>query len=153
MDGNITQSLLAYRDLVLPQVCNYAYILFVKYYVFTSILRVLSNSSECCVNGTETRWGYYGKFVKKSPCTEAAYGYQADSFLYSLTNTYMLGVPLISNGKGGNASTFHQDHVELLHRAAFKKQRQIINEMLTGVVAAPTFMIAACKHTLNTSVL
>ena len=109
--------------------------------------------AECCVNGTDTRWGYYGKFVRNSPCTEAAHGYQADSYLYSLANTYMLGVPLISNGKGGNSSTFHQDHVELLHRAAFKRQRQIINEMLSGKVAPPPFMRPACNHELNTSVM
>ena len=29
-------------------------------------------------------------------------GYQADSFLYAMTTTYMLSVPLISNGLGGN---------------------------------------------------
>lgn len=26
---------------------------------------------ECCVNGTDSRWGYYGTFVQKSPCVLA----------------------------------------------------------------------------------
>lgn len=100
---------------------------------------------ECCINGTDTRWGYYGTFVHSPPCVEAAYGYQADSFLYAMATTYMLGIPLISNGIGGHASTFHQDHVESLHREAFKKQRQIINEMLSGKANPPEFAKSACR--------
>ena len=37
-----------------------------------------------------------------------SFGFQADSFLYSMAPTYSLGIPLIANGKGGDASTFHQ---------------------------------------------
>jgi len=106
---------------------------------------------ECCSNGTESRWGYYGKFDKKAPCVLASFGFQADSFLYSLAPTYMLGIPLIANGKGGDASTFHQDHVESLHRAAFRKQRQIINELLLGKVSLPSFAKPACQLALNES--
>jgi hypothetical protein len=99
---------------------------------------------ECCSDG---------KFIQKPPCTLASFGFQADSFLYALSKTYMLSVPLIANGRGGDASTFHQDHVELLHRAAFRRQRQIINEMLSGRVAPPSFAVAACKLALNVSQL
>lgn len=108
----------------------------------------------CCVNGSDTRWGYWGKdvqFVADSPCVFAGYGFQADSFLYAMAPTYMLSVPLIANGKGGNASTFHQDHVELLHRAAFKQQRQIINDMVRGHVPPPLFAKPAIKMSLNES--
>ena len=97
---------------------------------------------ECCIDGNDTRWGYWGKNVKflaKSPCILSEKGLQADVFLYATTQTYMLSVPLIANGKGGGESTFHQDHVELLHRAAFRQQRHFINEMLTGRVEPPSF--------------
>ena len=26
---------------------------------------------ECCVNGSDTRWGYYGTFMHKAPCVLA----------------------------------------------------------------------------------
>ena len=97
---------------------------------------------ECCTDG---------KFNQKAPCNLASAGFQADSFLYALTKTYMLSVPLIANGRGGDASTFHQDHVELLHRAAFKRQRSLINDMLTNVVAPPPFAKPACRMTMNVS--
>ena len=31
-----------------------------------------------------------------------------DSYLYSMAKTYMMNIPLIANGLGGNQSTFHQ---------------------------------------------
>ena len=43
---------------------------------------------------------------------------QADSYLYAMTNTYTLGVPLIANGRGGNASKstrFHHCRVRILY--------------------------------------
>lgn len=97
---------------------------------------------DCCTDG---------KFNQRAPCALASAGFQADSYLYSLTKTYMISTPLIANGRGGDASTFHQDHVELLHKAAFKKQRQVINEMLTGLVPPPPFAKPACKLQLNVS--
>eukprot|EP01035_Chromulina_nebulosa_P023999 gene23999-31157_t len=106
---------------------------------------------ECCVNGSDTRWGYYGTFVHTAPCVLASFGFQADSFLYSMAPTYSLGIPLIANGKGGDASTFHQDHVESLHRAAFRRQRQIINTMLLGNLPLPAFVKPACRVALNES--
>lgn len=93
---------------------------------------------ECCRNNTEE------DFIHTPPCVWAPRGYQADSFLYAMTTTYMLSMPLISNGLGGNQSTFHQDHVEMLHRGAFRRQRQYINTMLTGEVALPHFATPAC---------
>lgn len=65
-----------------------------------------------------------------------------------MTKTYMISVPLITNGKGVGSSTFHQDHVEMFHRSAFRKQRQIINEMLQGRAKIPEFAKPAC-HQLN----
>lgn len=124
----------------------------------------------CCVNGTD-----YANFIHKAPCVWAPRGYQAgissindqnvhlfaffsfnlnvvfnhyfysDSFLYAMAKTYMLNIPLIANGIGGNQSTFHQDHVESVHRSAFRRQRQYVNEMLTGKVALPPFAKPACK--------
>jgi GR25 family glycosyltransferase involved in LPS biosynthesis len=95
---------------------------------------------ECCVQG---------KFIEKPPCVWASFGYQADSYLYSLAKTYMLSVPLITNGRGVAASTFHQEHVNMFHLAAFRRQRQFINEMLTGKVPPPSFAQAACKQAIN----
>jgi GR25 family glycosyltransferase involved in LPS biosynthesis len=93
---------------------------------------------ECCVNGTNV-------FNPTPPCVYAPRGYQADSYLYSMAKTYMMNIPLIANGLGGNQSTFHQDHVDMIHRGAFRRQRQYVNEMLTGKTALPTFAKAACK--------
>jgi hypothetical protein len=38
-----------------------------------------------------------------------------------------------------------QDHVDMIHRGAFKRQRQYVNEMLTGKTPLPVFAKAACK--------
>jgi hypothetical protein len=92
-------------------------------------------------------------FNRTAPCVYAPQGYQADSFLYAMTNTLMLSVPIISNGLGGNQSTFHQDHVEMLHKNAFKQQRVFINEMLGGGVKLPEFMSPACDNLLDVDML
>lgn len=96
---------------------------------------------ECCQDGN---------FIQKPPCVWASWGYQADSYLYAMTKTYMIHVPLITNGKGVGSSTFHQEHVEMFHKSAFRKQRQIINDMLSGLVKPPPFAVPACKS-LNIS--
>jgi hypothetical protein len=93
---------------------------------------------DCCVNGSDT-------FIVNPPCVWAPRGYQADSFLYAMTTTYMLSVPVITNGQGGNLSTFHQDHVENFHRRSFRRQRAYINQLLSGKVTAPKFMTPACE--------
>lgn len=62
-----------------------------------------------------------------------------------MAKTYMINIPLIANGLGGNQSTFHQDHVELLHRSAFQLQRSYINKLIRGSVVLPSFAKAACK--------
>ena len=46
---------------------------------------------ECCPPNTDS-------FIHKAPCVWAPRGYQADSFLYAMTKTYMLSMPIISNG-------------------------------------------------------
>lgn len=104
--------------------------------------------SECCVNGSS-----YENFIHKPPCIWAPRGYQADSFLYAMAKTYGMSIPIISNGQGGNQSTFHQDHVELFHKKAFKKQREIINELLSGKVSYPSFLKPACTELLDVNLL
>lgn len=94
---------------------------------------------ECCTEDAPNR------FNVAPPCVYAPRGYQADSYLYAMTKTYMMSLPLITNGMGGNQSTFHQFHVELLHRRAFKQQREMVNEMLLGNVATPSFAKPACE--------
>ena len=103
--------------------------------------------AECCVASNSTNAAVRNdKFVGKPPCVWAPRGYQADSYLYAMTRTYMLSMPLITNGKGTNTSTFHQSHVSMLHTDAFRRQRQYINEMLSGKVAPPAFAKPACKQ-------
>jgi hypothetical protein len=70
-----------------------------------------------------------------------------------MAKTYGMAIPVISNGQGGNQSTFHQDHVELFHKRAFKKQREIINEMLSGNVSHPSYMKPACTELLDVNLL
>jgi GR25 family glycosyltransferase involved in LPS biosynthesis len=86
--------------------------------------------ADCCPAGND-------EFVGVPPCVWAPRGFQADSFLYAMAKTYMLTVPLITNGAGTSQSTFHQSHVSLLHRKAFAQQRSFVNEMLEGKVALP----------------
>ena len=90
---------------------------------------------DCCSDATT--------FNPTPPCVYAPQGYQADSYLYSLASTLMLSYPIISNGRDGNQSTLHQDHVEMLHKNAFRQQRVFINEMLSGKVKLPSYVIAA----------
>jgi GR25 family glycosyltransferase involved in LPS biosynthesis len=96
---------------------------------------------ECCEAGTDN-------FILRPPCVWAPRGYQADSFLYAMTSTYVITVPIIANGLGGNQSTFHQDHVELLHRKAFRRQREYVNQ-LYKTVKPPEFMKPACTELLD----
>jgi len=93
---------------------------------------------ECC-NVT------HNIFEPRPPCVYAPRGFQADSYLYSMAKTYMMNIPLIANGLGTNESTFHQDHVAMIHRGAFRRQRQYVNEMLTGKTPLPPFAKPACK--------
>lgn len=101
---------------------------------------------QCCVPSNSSNPSVRkDKFIGQPPCVWAPRGYQADSYLYALTRTYMLSMPLITNGKGTNQSTFHQSHVSLIHTEAFKRQRQYINLMLAGKVAPPPFARPACS--------
>jgi GR25 family glycosyltransferase involved in LPS biosynthesis len=101
---------------------------------------------ECCVNNTD-------QFIVHPPCVWAPRGYQADSFLYAMTKTYAMSIPIIANGLGGNQSTFHQEHVEMFHRKAFRRQREYINMMLSGKVKPPDFMKPACNQLLDINLL
>lgn len=83
-------------------------------------------------------------FVHNPPCVLAPRGYQADSYIYSLNESYVLNVPTITNGMGGNKSTLHQDHVENFHAASFKRQRIYINDVLSKNVAVPSFLRSPC---------
>ena len=108
-------------------------------------LHIVAGINNPCVPETCCPAGAKGDiFVSKPPCTWAPRGFQADSWLYALTKTYMLTMPLITNGQGTNQSTFHQSHVGALHRQAFVQQRQYVNDMLQGTVKPPVFARAAC---------
>ena len=83
-------------------------------------------------------------FVHNPPCVLAPRGYQADSYIYSLNKSYVLNIPTITNGMGGNKSTLHQDHVENFHAASFKRQRIYINDLLSKNVEVPSFLKSPC---------
>ena len=84
-------------------------------------------------------------FLFKPPCVYAPRGFQADSFIYAATKTFMLTMPLITAGSAGNLSTFHQDHVGIFHRGAFQQQREYMSEMISGKVKPPDFAKPACN--------
>jgi GR25 family glycosyltransferase involved in LPS biosynthesis len=104
-------------------------------------------NSECCVvqqhNSTELKRSSF-VFTGTAPCIWSVKGYMADSFIYALGKTYVLSVPLITNGASANTSTFHQEHVEMLHRSAFSRQRKYINAMIVGDSVLPPFAKKAC---------
>ena len=83
-------------------------------------------------------------------CSFAPRGFQADTFLYALTKVYVLTVPLITNGVGGNESTFHQNHVIEFHKNAFIRQRNYMNTMLTKQLVAPFFARPLCSQPIPT---
>lgn len=98
--------------------------------------------SPCCLNPTNYT------FSEIPPCILAHKGFQADSFIYAMTKTYVSTIPYITNGVGGNRSTFHQDHVETFHYNAFKRQRLYINDIIEDRVDLPPFIAKSCgKHT------
>lgn len=102
--------------------------------------------TECCEPVKKT---YAYNFIQEAPCIAAPRGFQADSFIYALNKTYVLTVPLITNGVGGNQSTFHQEHVEMLHKTAFAKQRHYVNRLIRRETPLPTFASVACKRLLD----
>lgn len=106
--------------------------------------------SECCSFNDSTMTFTFSHIP---PCIWAAKGFQADSYVYALTKTYVLSVPLITNGAGGNVSTFHQDHVLSIHQSAFARQRSYINELITGKHALPPFATRACTQPLPVRML
>ena len=109
---------------------------------------------ECCRSGTTGLTGSDNlQFIVQPPCVWAPRGYQADHFLYAMTTTYMLAVPLITNGQGGNESTAHQSHVQLLHKKSFQQLRGYVNEMLSNKVAPPPFAKPACTNSLDVNML
>jgi GR25 family glycosyltransferase involved in LPS biosynthesis len=109
---------------------------------------------ECCQQGPGALSGGDNlHFVVDPPCVWAPRGYQADHFLYAMAPTYMLSVPIISNGLGGNESTFHQSHVEMFHKKSFQRLRGYVNDMLTNKVAPPPFMKPACNQVMDANAL
>lgn len=111
--------------------------------------KIVAGINSPCVPETCCPGGARGdRFVGIPPCTWAPRGYQADSLLYALTKTYMMTMPLITNGQGTNQSTFHQSHVGALHLQAFAQQRKYINLMLQGKVETPAFAKPACESLL-----
>lgn len=69
----------------------------------------------------------------ESPCVRAPRGYQADHFLFSLTEgaSYMINIPIITGARSGNRSTLHQDHVNI-HIEAFRRINTFIDEIILG---------------------
>jgi len=102
--------------------------------------------SECCLqpqSGSDAQ----PVFTDTAPCIWSVKGYMADSFIYALGKTYVLSVPLITNGASSNTSTFHQEHVESIHRSAFRRQKRYINQLILGA-KMPSFATIACKEPL-----
>jgi GR25 family glycosyltransferase involved in LPS biosynthesis len=99
--------------------------------------------SECCSFDNTTMTFIFSHIP---PCIWAAKGFQADSYIYAMAKTYVLSVPLITNGAGGNVSTFHQDHVINIHQSAFARQRGYINELITQKRVLPSFATLACTE-------
>jgi GR25 family glycosyltransferase involved in LPS biosynthesis len=96
---------------------------------------------ECCFYANHTDIVRDDKVI----CTYSPRGFQADSYLYALTRTYVQTTPMITNGITGNLSTFHQDHVSNLHHNAFIRQRSYMNEMFMGKVKMPNFAKPSCS--------
>lgn len=101
--------------------------------------------SECCSFQNDTMTFAFSHIP---PCIWAAKGFQADSYIYAIAKTYVLSVPLITNGAGGNVSTFHQDHVISIHQSAFARQRTYINELIVKKHPLPAFATLACTEPL-----
>ena len=99
--------------------------------------------SPCCVVNENSQYLYTTNSTKG--CIHAPNGFAADSLLYMMAKTYVLSVPIITNGRGGNESTFHQEHVESIHATAFMQQRNYVNSMLKGVVPTPPFIKNPCS--------
>eukprot|EP01032_Pedospumella_encystans_P010904 gene10904-12723_t len=106
--------------------------------------------SECCSFQNDTMTF---KFSHIPPCIWASKGFQADSYIYALAKTYVLSVPLITNGAGGNVSTFHQDHVISIHQSAFARQRTYINQLISGQHPLPAFATKACTQPLDVNMV
>lgn len=101
--------------------------------------------SECCSFQNDSMTFAFSHIP---PCIWAAKGFQADSYIYAIAKTYVLNVPLITNGEGGNQSTFHQDHVINIHLSAFARQRTYINELIAKKHSLPSFATLACTTPL-----
>ena len=57
-------------------------------------------NSPCCPNPSHYNYTY----SEMVPCVLSPRGFQADMFLYATTKAFVLNVPLIANGVGGNQS-------------------------------------------------
>lgn len=107
--------------------------------------KIIAGLQHPCTSLNSPCYDIKGNFVPNPPCIWAPRGYQADSYIYALPpHTYVFALPVIANGKGGNQSTFHQDHVLSIHRSAFNKQRSYINLMINNTVPCPSFLRPAC---------
>lgn len=84
-----------------------------------------------------------------SCASDAPRGFQADSYIYALVpHSYVMTIPIITNGFGGNRSTFHQDHVIEIHQSAFRRQRDYMNQLLKPGSKKPDFILPACANKL-----
>lgn len=98
---NITQQLLYHQFREFPvantQDNNITYIAEVKL-IAGQRWECVPLASPCCLNPTNYTYS------EIPPCVLSPRGFQADMFLYATTKSYVLNIPLIANGVGGNQS-------------------------------------------------
>ena len=70
---------------------------------------------------------------------------KADYYIYSMSKTYCLTVPLITGGNGANSSTLHQDHYAVSHVPFYRYQRSLMKQLLLGSIPRPSFVTPACS--------
>jgi len=107
------------------------------------------NHEMCCTFHPETG---ETEFYHEAPCIWSIRGFQADVYIYALAKTYVLSVPLITNARTSNRSTFHQSHVVDIHQFAFAKQRAYINRIIGGEIKLPPFATIAQTMPLDLQV-
>eukprot|EP00605_Chrysophyceae_sp_TOSAG23-4_P002837 GSChrysophyteH1.ASY1.ANO1.3125.1 assembled CDS len=104
-------------------------------------------SSPCCPHPENSTYS------EMNPCVQSPRGFQADMYLYATTKSYVMTLPIIANGQGGNQSTLHQAHVENIHYLAFQRQRGYINDLIMQNTALPQFIEPACGYKNKGSLL
>lgn len=96
-------------------------------------------NSECCKSVHKTANTSVLMFdPSNSICVHSPKGIGADYFLYALSKTYVLGVPLVANSVGSESSTIHQQHVSS-HLGAIGRMQEVRNMLLANKTLLPCF--------------